>query len=42
MFWGQLKPKLAHKMVLTKSVQTAKEKYLKSIVYVELFMFHFA
>ena len=27
-------------MLLTKSVQAAKEKDLKSIVYIELFMFH--
>ena len=29
-------------MLLTKSVQAAKEKDLKSIVYIELFMFHFS
>ena len=29
-------------MLLTKSVQAAKEIDLKSIVYIELFMFHFS
>ena len=37
-----LKPNLAHKMLLTKSVQAAKEKKSKIHSLHELFMFHFS
>ena len=34
-----IKTKTSTQMLLTKSVQAAKEKNLKSIVYIELFIF---